>query len=172
MLGSELYKQERLRAHLNGQEPGPSLSQADLAARNAFLKVVLHQHDVNLSTTEEADRLSAPFVVCYSKFLEWRFRGAWTTVTREALRNLGPTFNGAQPGEIGTVYNFMSVVAKLLLEKGHREFAISEISDQAANLHLFKDQKDVKREIPNQLVFAAVGWLGKSAESISCLTTA
>ena len=151
------------------QEPGPSLSEADLAARNAFFQVLLHQDDVARSQEAEADRILAACVVWYGKFLECRFRGAWTTVTREALRNLDPRCNVPQPGEIGTVYGFMSVVARLLLEVGHRGLAISDISDQAANIRLFKDQKDAERAIPNQLVFAAVGWLSESPGSFSYL---
>jgi len=87
-------------------------------------------------------------------------------VIREALRNLSPRFNEPQPGEIGTVYNFMSVVAKFLLEDDRKGLAISEISDEADNSRMFKEDKtDVERKIPNQLVFAAVGWLSKSPES-------
>jgi hypothetical protein len=151
------------------QEPGPSLCEADLAARSAFFQVLLHQDDVARSQEEEADRILAACVVWYGKFLECRFRGAWTTVTREALKNLDHRCNVPQPGEIGTVYGFMSVVAKLLLEVGHRGLAISDISDRASNLRLFKDQKDAERAIPNQLVFAAVGWLSESPESFSYL---
>jgi hypothetical protein len=152
--------------HRSGQEPGPSLAEADIAARNAFFKVILHQDDAQLSTEEEAKLLSAACVEWYGKFLECRFRGAWTMVLREALRNLKPRFNEPQLGEIGTVYNFMSVVAKLLLEDGRKGLAISEISDEAGNLRMFKeDETDVERKIPNQLVFAAVGWLSKSPES-------
>jgi hypothetical protein len=150
-------------------EPAPALSEADRVARNIFFKVILHQTGVTLSPIEEAERLSAPCVVWYGKFLECRFKGAWTTVTREALRSLSPTFNEPRPGEIGVVYNFMSVAAKLLLEDGHRGLAMVDIVDQADNLHLFKDQKDAQRATPNQLVFAAIGWLSKLAESSSCV---
>jgi len=152
------------------QGPGPSLSEVDLTARNAIFKVLLCQDGAQLSAEDEADCLSAPYVVWYGKFLECRFRGAWAMVIRDALSNLGPIFNEPQLGEIGTVYNFMCEVAKLLLEDGHKELAISEISDEADNLHLFKEDKtDRERNIPNQLGFIAVGWLSRSPESFSYL---
>jgi hypothetical protein len=154
----------------NSERPRPSLSQADLVARNAFFRVILHRDDVTLSPKEEAERLSASCVVWYSKFLECRFKGAWTTVTRDALENLSPTVNVPQLGEIGTAYNFMSVVARLLLKNGYKGLAISEIVDAADNLKLFKDQKDEERLNPTQLVFAAVGWLSKSPKCLPCLT--
>jgi len=109
-------------------------------------------------------------MIWYSKFLEARFKRSWTAVTREALKYLGPTFNEPQPDEIGRVYNYMSVVAKLLLEKGRRELALVDITDEADNLHLIKDQRDGGRAIPDQLAFAAVGWLSKSVGSFSPLT--
>jgi hypothetical protein len=84
-------------------------------------------------------------------------------MTREALRNLWNLSNEPRPDETSVVYRFMSAVAKSLLEV--RGLAMVEIVDEVANLHLLKDQNDEERAIPNQLVFAAVGWLSKSAES-------
>jgi hypothetical protein len=90
-------------------------------------------------------------------------------VTRQALEQLPPNINEPQDGDIGTVYNFMSLVAKMLLEKGRKMLAISEIVDHADNLRLFKIQRDRQRAIPNQLAFQAVGWLSKSVESLSVI---
>jgi hypothetical protein len=136
------------------------LSDADRAARDEFFKIILSQDGPPLALVNEAERLSSPCVVWYAKFLECRYRGAWTTVTREALRNLGDGSNEPQPDEIGVVYRFMSVVAKSLLEI--RNLSMSDIVDQAHSLRLLKDQRDTERAVPNQLVFAAVGWLSKS----------
>jgi len=104
-------------------------------------------------------------VAWYAKFLECRFRGAWTTSIREALRHVGNFTNEPLPDEIGVVYGFMSIVAKSLLESRH--LSMIDIVDEAYNLRLLKDQIDGRREIPNQLVFAAVGWLSKSTHFLT-----
>ena len=104
-------------------------------------------------------------MVWYAKFLESRYRGAWTTVIREALRDLWDFSNEPRPDEIGVVYRFMSIVAESLL--GIRGLAMVDIVDQVANLRLLKDQRDGERAVPNQLVFAAVGWLSKSTHYLN-----
>jgi hypothetical protein len=105
----------------------------------------------------------------YSNFLECRFRAAWTVVIREALSRLPPTFNEPREGDIGTVYKFMSMVARKLIQKGSKGLALSDIYDEAANEKLWKDQKDGQRIIPTQLVFQAVGWLSISTSPLSWL---
>jgi hypothetical protein len=142
-------------------EPFCWLSDADQNARNDFFDKILNTRFPVTGDESKPEQ----HIVWYAKFLECRFRGSWITVTREALRNLSPTSIGPQPGEIGTVYNFLSVVAKMLLEDRRNGLAMIDVVDEADNLQLFKDQRDVERAIPNQLVFAAVGWLSKSAES-------
>jgi len=104
----------------------------------------------------------------YSKFLECRFKGAWTVI-REALSTLPPTLNEPQEGDLATVYNFMSMVAKMLLQKESKRLALSQIYDKAFNEKRWKDKSDGQRIIPTQLVFQAVGWLSMSASPLTWL---
>jgi hypothetical protein len=82
------------------------------------------------------------------------------SLLRETLEGLMASSHEPLLGEIGVVYRFMSVVAKLLLED--RDLAIVDIVDKLANLHLLQPHEDEDWAIANHLVFAAVGWLSKS----------
>ncbi len=145
-------------------EPQPyQLTDADRNARDDFFKIIIGLDGSPLPPEEEAERPSAACVAWFAKFLECRFRASWTTVMREALRDLWDLSNAPRPDEIGKVYSFMSVVAKSLFEV--RGLAMVQIVDAVGNLGLLKDLRDPERAIPNQLVFAAVGWLSESTNT-------
>jgi hypothetical protein len=144
------------------------LSEADRAAQNEFFKIILGPDSSSLPVTE-TERLSAPCVLWYAKFLEGRFRGSWTTLLRPALVGLNDMSNDPLPDEIGVVYRFMSVVAELLLATKGLEM-VGIVDELDIKLRLFKPQPDGERPIPNQLVFAAIGWLSRSNPT-SCLVT-
>lgn len=55
------------------------------------------------------------------------------------------------------VYNFVVAVAKML--KTRKDVALVEIVDELDNDNKLKPQLDEERAIPNQIVFATIGWL-------------
>jgi hypothetical protein len=116
-----------------------SPSGADCAARDEFFEILLSQDGAPLPLAA-ADSLLKSCVVWYAKFLECRFKGAWTSTTREALKGLWDLSNEPRPNEIGVVYRFMAVVAKGFLESG-QGLAMIDIADELGNQGLLKDQK-------------------------------
>ena len=152
--------EKELVTNRHHQDPVSPHLEADLTGQDEFLKVILLQDNASLSPAE-AKSLPA-CVAWYGKYLECRFNSAWTTLVKQTLEGVSNSRIAARPKDINLIYNFISIVAKLLLEvKG---LAMVEIVDELANLHLLKDQKDGERAIPNQLVFAAVGWLSKPSK--------
>ena len=68
-------------------------------------------------------------------------------------------------GDLVIVYSFVIEVAKLL--KTIRNLALVEIVDELDNQNMLKPQMDEERAIPNQIVFAALGWLSMHRTSIT-----
>lgn len=95
----------------------------------------------------------------YTAFLETKYRSHWEPLCR-ALKGLPDRSAAPQPGDLVTVYGFMIAVAELLKTK--RNLALVEIVDYLDNNNLLKPQLDDQRATPNQMVFAAIGWLSKS----------
>lgn len=96
----------------------------------------------------------------YTAFLETKYRNQWGPLCC-ALKGLPDNSVAPQPGELATVYRFVIAVAELLKTK--RNLALVEIVDHLDNSDLLKPQMDDQRAIPNQMVFAAIGWLSKSS---------
>lgn len=63
------------------------------------------------------------------------------------------------------VYDFLLSVARLL--KTRKDLALVEIVDELDNHNLLKPQLDEERAIPNQVVFAALGWLTMLYDAVS-----
>jgi hypothetical protein len=99
----------------------------------------------------------------YTAFLETKYRNQWEPLccALKGLPDLPDRSVAPQPGELATVYRFVIAVAELLKTK--RNLALVEIVDHLDNSDLLKPQLDDQRAIPNQVVFAAIGWLSKSS---------
>jgi hypothetical protein len=79
------------------------------------------------------------------------------------LVGLYDTSTTPTPGDLVVVYNFVIAVAQLL--KTRQELALVDIVDELDNENLLKPQPDEERAKPNQIVFAAVGWLSAYLKS-------
>jgi hypothetical protein len=88
-----------------------------------------------------------------------RFKETWHLLA-PSLVGLGDSSPEPRPGDLVTVYNFVLAVALLLSVK--KNIALVEFVDELDNNNLLKPQLDNERAKPNQIVFAAVGWLSKS----------
>jgi len=94
----------------------------------------------------------------YTNFLEERFISQWESLCC-ALKGLPDQPVTPQIGEIAIVYAFVIAVAELLKTK--RDVALVEIVDHLDNSDFLKLQLDDQRAAPNQIVFAAIGWLSR-----------
>jgi hypothetical protein len=92
----------------------------------------------------------------YCRFLQSKFRSHWHLLA-PSLVGLYDTSTTPTPGDLVVVYNFVITVAQLL--KTRQELALVDIVDELDNENLLKPQPDEERAKPNQIVFAAVGWL-------------
>lgn len=157
------------------EEAVSPLCNSDVTARDEFLLLLLG--------TNGAENGLPPPCLWYAKFLECRFGIAWPRLIRPALRGVQDFTNEPQAGEIGLAYNFLAVAAKSLQprEGDALPLAMVDIVDQLFNGRFIKEQRarsqddqdnriveerdgeqsDGERAIPNQLVFAAIGWLSK-----------
>jgi hypothetical protein len=92
----------------------------------------------------------------YVLFLESKFRNHWHLLV-PALKGLDNESTGPQTGDLVVVYDFIITVARLL--KTRKDLALVEVVDELDNQDMLKPQLDEERAIPNQIVFAALGWL-------------
>jgi len=88
-----------------------------------------------------------------------RFKEAWYLLAR-SLVGLVDDSSEPRPGDLVIVYDFVLAVARLLSVK--KNAALVEFVDQLDNDSLLKPQLDDERAKPNQIVFAALGWLSES----------
>jgi hypothetical protein len=95
----------------------------------------------------------------YSRHLQMKFKETWHSVV-PSLVGLEDESSEPRPGDLVIVYKFVLAVAELLSTRPH--IAMVEIVDELDNNDLLKPQLDEERAKPNQIVFAAVGWLSKS----------
>ncbi len=95
----------------------------------------------------------------YSRHLQMKFQQTWHALA-PSLLGLEDETTAPRPGDLVIVYNFVLAVAELLSTRQH--IAMVEIVDELDNNHLLKPQLDEERAKPNQIVFAAVGWLSES----------
>ncbi|KAI9767663.1 MAG: hypothetical protein M1840_005534 [Geoglossum simile] len=92
----------------------------------------------------------------YTSFLESNFRHHWRLL-RSTLHGLDDESTQPKSGDLGIIYGFIIMVARLL--KAKENIALVDIVDELDNNGLLKQQLDEERAIPNQIVFAALGWL-------------
>jgi len=97
--------------------------------------------------------------VWYSRFLRYKFNSHWYLLA-PALVGIDDESTAPKTGDLIVVYNFVMTVARLL--KTQSSLALAEIVDELDNELQLKQQLDGERAIPNQLVFAAMGWLSQS----------
>jgi hypothetical protein len=94
----------------------------------------------------------------YSRYLRSKFYHHWHLLA-PALTGLEDNSVAPASGDLVVVYDFVIEVAKLF--KSRKDVALVEIVDELDNRNLLKPQMDEERAIPNQIVFAALGWLSK-----------
>jgi hypothetical protein len=100
----------------------------------------------------------------YSRHLQMRFKEAWDLLAR-SLVGLVDDSSEPRPGDLVVVYDFVLAVARLLSVK--KNVALVEFVDQLDNDSLLKPQLDDERAKPNQIVFAALGWLSESQTTLN-----
>ncbi|KAI9861544.1 MAG: hypothetical protein M1813_005154 [Trichoglossum hirsutum] len=99
----------------------------------------------------------------YAEFLELKFRHHWHLL-RSALKGLNDESIQPQTRDLVVVYDFVIAVAQLLKTK--KDLALVEIVDELDNRDFLKQQLDDERAIPNQIVFATLGWLSMLYEAV------
>ena len=92
----------------------------------------------------------------YGRYLQSKFHHHWHLLA-PALVGLEDNSTTPASGDLVVVYSFVIKVAKLL--KTRRNLALVEIVDELDNQNMLKPQMDEERAIPNQIVFATLGWL-------------
>jgi hypothetical protein len=99
----------------------------------------------------------------YGRYLQSKFYRHWHLLG-PALVGLEDNSTAPASGDLVHVYSFVIEVAKLL--KTRRNLALVEIVDELDNKSMLKPQMDEERAIPNQVVFATLGWLSMRRTSI------
>jgi len=92
----------------------------------------------------------------YTQYLHSKFYHHWHLLA-PALVGLEENSTQPRPGDLAIVYEFVITVAKLL--KTRKDLALVEVVDELDNENQLKPQMDEERAIPNQIVFATLGWL-------------
>jgi hypothetical protein len=100
----------------------------------------------------------------YGRYLQSKFYHHWHLLA-PALVGLEDNSVTPASGDLVKVYSFVIEVAKLL--KTRRNLALVEIVDELDNQNMLKPQMDEERAIPNQIVFATLGWLSMHRRSIT-----
>jgi hypothetical protein len=103
----------------------------------------------------------------YGRYLQSKFHHHWHLLA-PALVGLEDNSTTPASGDLAIVYSFVIEVAKLL--KTRRNLALVEIVDELDNQKMLKPQMDEERAIPNQIVFATLGWLSMHRSSITACT--
>ena len=92
----------------------------------------------------------------YGRYLQSKFYRHWHHFA-PVLVGLEDNSTAPASGDLAVVYSFVIEVAKLL--KGRINLTLVEIVDELDNRSMLKPQMDEERAIPNQIVFATLGWL-------------
>lgn len=94
----------------------------------------------------------------YCAYLQSKFKQHWHLLAA-TLVGIDENSTVPRPGDLAVVYTFLLEIAKLL--KSTPELALVTIVDELDNESLVKPQLDEERALPNQAVFAAIGWLSR-----------
>lgn len=100
----------------------------------------------------------------YERYLQSKFNSHWHLLA-PALVGLEDNSTAPRPGDLVIVYSFVVATAKLLQTR--KDVALVEIVDELDNENKLKPQLDEERGIPNQIVFATLGWLTMLYEAIT-----
>jgi len=100
----------------------------------------------------------------YARYLLSKFVHHWHLLA-PSLKGLDEESTRPRTGELVIVYDFLIIVARLLKTK--KDLALVEIVDDLDNRDLLKPQFDEERALPNQIVFAALGWLSMFYDAVS-----
>jgi len=92
----------------------------------------------------------------YAHYLQSKFNHHWHLLAT-ALVGLDDHSTAPRPGDLVVVYKYVILVATLL--KTRKDLALVQIVDELDNENLLKPQMDEGRAVPNQIVFATLGWL-------------
>lgn len=92
----------------------------------------------------------------YCAYLQSKFKQHWHLLAATLVDIDGKSVT-PKAGDLVAVYSFLLEIAKLL--KSTPELALVTIVDELDNENLVKPQLDEERAVPNQAVFAAIGWL-------------
>ena len=95
----------------------------------------------------------------YSVFLQSKFKLHWHILAM-SLDGLDDNSTAPSRGDLSVVYTFVHEIAKML--KSTANLALVTIVDELDNANLLKPQLDEERAIPNQAVWAAIGWISMS----------
>lgn len=124
----------------------------DIQARDTFLRLFLDQSpgpQFNIP----------PEYMWYANFLECRFKISWTNLIQPSLVGIHSTVTAPFPRELAIAYRLLFIVAQKLMDES--AIALTDILDELHKAKLLQIQSDGTRDVPAQLVFAAVGWLSK-----------
>jgi hypothetical protein len=96
----------------------------------------------------------------YRKFLRNNVAYFWPLI-RKALNDVNCCASTPSQKDFAVVVCFIYEVAKELIV--HKDVALTDIVDSLVNAKFFKPdlEQDYDRIVPNQLVFAVIGWLRK-----------
>lgn len=94
----------------------------------------------------------------YSKYLQTKFLQTWHLLA-PSLVGLEDGSTEPRSGDLVIVYKFVLEVAEILSTRPN--VALVEFVDELNNANLLKPQLDEERAMPNQIVFAVLGWLSK-----------
>lgn len=100
--------------------------------------------------------------IWYTQYLQSKFNNNWHLLA-PALVGLEDFSSGPASGDLVIVYDFIIAVAKIF--KNRRDVALTDVVDDLDNRNIFKPQLDDERTIPNQIVFATLGWLSRDFSS-------
>jgi hypothetical protein len=133
-----------------------ALTKAELQRRDSLILFIVGDQVIKGSLAASCN--------WYSRYIESKFRHHWHLL-RPALKGLADDSLEPQTGDFVVVYDFVITVARLFKTKG--DLALVEIVDELDNRDMLKPQLDEERAIPNQIVFASLGWLSMLYDAVT-----
>lgn len=127
----------------------------------------LQKQDSLLSFILDGEPIKGTLITCslwYCQYLQAQIRSHWSRLTI-ALANLDDNSPHPRPGELVVVYDFLLLVVRML--KNQKDLSLVDVVDELDNENMLKPQLDEERATPNQVAFAALGWLSMSTSIVS-----
>lgn len=94
----------------------------------------------------------------YASYLHTQVRHRWTQITI-VFEDLDKESLQPKDGELVVIFDWLLMMARLL--KTQPNLTLVDLVDEMDNANMLRQQEDEERAAPNQLAFAAVGWLSK-----------